>query len=335
MGKPFVTGIDIGHRSLKAVILKPYGEHYALLGYKEIIIKDGIFSDNHTLNHQEIVNSLKELKKELPLFRYQVSLAVPDSSVISKMLSIDAELDGREREFAILQAFAHQSPFPVDELSIDYVQLVEETSKTNHSYQVYATKKEVVESRVRVAEEVGLKPVLVDVHAHSLCNILTLAAERHPDKASYCLLDVGYDTTSLVMSRRNEPPLVKEFAYGVSHLNASIGDDLTSPDAHEKTDIFNIELTERVRRQLQLFQSMDSQSKVNGLWICGEGAITPLLSETLQRKLSLECEVLNPLALFEQKTAKRKRRIVDWHHFSVAAGLAIGGIQWLEDSHAA
>lgn len=335
MGKPFVTGIDIGHRSLKAVILKPYGEHYALLGYKEIVVDEGIFSDNHTLNHQEIVNCLKELKKELPLFRYQVSLAVPDSAVISKMLSIDAELDGREREFAIIQAFAHQSPFPVDELSIDYVKLADENNRSNHSYQVYATKKEVVESRVRVAQEVGLKPVLVDVHAHSLGQVLRLAAERHPEKVNYCLLDVGYDTSSLVIARRNDTPLVKEFAYGVSHLNASIGDDLTSADAEQKTDTFNKELTERVRRQLQLFLSMDTQSKVDGMWLCGEGAITPLLSETLQRKLSMDCEVLNPLALFEQKTAKSKRRVVDWHHFSVAAGLAVSGIQWLEDNHAA
>ncbi|ELP5729181.1 type IV pilus assembly protein PilM [Vibrio vulnificus] len=335
MGKPFVTGIDIGHRSLKAVILKPYGEGYALLGYKEIIINEGIFSDNHTLNHQEIVNSLKELKKELPLFRYQVSLAVPDSAVISKILSIDSELDDREREFAIIQAFAHQSPFPVDELFIDYVKLADESAKNHSSYQVYATKKEVVESRMRVAQEVGFKPILVDVHAHSLCHVLSLAAKCHPDKANYCLLDVGYDTTSLVITRRSELPLVKEFAYGMSHLNASIGDDLTAQDAHEKTEIFNREMAERVRRQLQLFQSMETQSKVSGIWLCGEGAVTPLLSETLQRKLSLDCEVLNPLGLFEQKTAKSKRRVVDWHHFSVAAGLAVSGIQWLEGSDAA
>lgn len=63
MDKRIVTGIDIGHNSLKAVVLKPNGEQFALLGYKEILLKDGIVAENNTINHQEIVNTLKQVKK--------------------------------------------------------------------------------------------------------------------------------------------------------------------------------------------------------------------------------------------------------------------------------
>lgn len=66
MDKLIVTGIDIGHNSLKAVVLKPTGNNYALLGYKEILLKEGIVAENNTINHQEIVKTLKQIKKELP-----------------------------------------------------------------------------------------------------------------------------------------------------------------------------------------------------------------------------------------------------------------------------
>ena len=60
MDKLLVTGIDIGHNSLKAVVLKPNGNSYALLGYKEIILKERIVAENNTINHQEIVKPMSQ-----------------------------------------------------------------------------------------------------------------------------------------------------------------------------------------------------------------------------------------------------------------------------------
>lgn len=125
MGKSLVTGIDIGHHSIKAVVLKPVNGSYALVGYNELPITEGIFFDNHTLNYQKIVKKLKELRKGLPLFSHKVAVSVPDNAVISKVLQIDSSLDVREKEFAIYQAFSHQSPFPMQELSLDFVKVAE------------------------------------------------------------------------------------------------------------------------------------------------------------------------------------------------------------------
>lgn len=128
MGKSLVTGIDIGHHSIKAAVLKPMGDTYALVGYEELLVTADIFTDNHTLDYQKIVKKLKELKKGLPLFSHKVAIAIPDSAVISKVLQIDSDLEQRELEFAVYQAFSHQSPFPVEELSLDFVKVTEKAS---------------------------------------------------------------------------------------------------------------------------------------------------------------------------------------------------------------
>lgn len=48
--------------------------------------------------------------------------------MISKVLQIDSDLEQRELEFAVYQAFSHQSPFPVEELSLDFVKVTEKAS---------------------------------------------------------------------------------------------------------------------------------------------------------------------------------------------------------------
>ena len=152
MGKSLVTGIDIGHHSIKAVVMKPAGELFELVSYTEVSTTSAIFSENHTFDHHSIVKKLKELKKQLPIMARNVVLSVPDNAVISKMLHIDSELDEREKEFAIYQVFGQQSPFPVEDLSLDYVKVEQETLQRvpTSTYQIYATRKEVIESRVDV-----------------------------------------------------------------------------------------------------------------------------------------------------------------------------------------
>ncbi len=336
MDKLIVTGIDIGHNSLKAVVLKPNGDKYAVLGYKEILLHGGIIAENNTINHQQIVNSLKQLKKELPFGARKVAISVPDSAVISKKLNIEQSVAENEVEFAVVQAFSHQSPFPVEELSLDFVRLrAEEGLRGVDSYQVFATRKDVVDSRVEALNKSGLKPVLVDVHSQSLGHIWTLAAERFPDKNRYGLLDVGSLSSSFTMFTEQGELFHKEFACGTASIvPTSQEGEMLSDEAHSQTDQFNCQMVERVKRQIQLYTSINGSPNIKGIWLSGDGAATPMLAEELSHQLALECELLNPLGLFDMKVSKRKRRAADWQHFSTAAGLAVRGLQWLGGRHA-
>ncbi|GLR02459.1 pilus assembly protein PilM [Vibrio hyugaensis] len=335
MDKLLVTGIDIGHNSLKAVVLKPNGNSYALLGYKEIILKEGIVAENNTINHQEIVKTLKEMKKDLPFRANRVAISVPDNAVISKKLQIEQSLEESEKEFAVVQAFSHQSPFPVEELSLDFVLVEsEEQMRGTESYQVFATRKDVVETRVEALQKSGLKTVLVDVHSQSLGHIWKLTTERYPDKSKYCLLDIGVLNSSFTMFTEQGELFHKEFVSGTRAASGLLHDNPLSDDAQVMTEQFNRQVVDRVKRQMQLYTSINGSQDIKGIWLSGEGASTPMLAEELSSQLALECELLNPLGLFEMKVSKRKRRAADWQHFTTAAGLAVRGIQWLGGNHA-
>ncbi|MBW3697348.1 type IV pilus assembly protein PilM [Vibrio sp. T187] len=338
MGSSLITGIDIGSHSIKAVVLKPVGELYALVGYKELAISDDIFTDNHTLEYQKIVKKLKELRKTLPLFSRKVAMSVPDNAVISKVLQIDSDLEHREKEFAIYQTFAHQSPFPIEELILDFVEIEEKrVGKTaTTSYQVYATRKEVVDSRIEASKKAGFQPVVVDIQAHSLLNIWQLASRMNPDKQRWLLIDVGVNHTSLGIIPFGRSPFYKDMAYGTKYLKQDSDGGL--PDilgTGPETQLFINELIDRLKRQLQLYTSVNASEPIAGVWLMGDGANTPMLAEEIERQLKLDCELLNPLSLFENKLAKKRRYNVDWQAFGLAAGLAICGLQWEATKHVA
>ncbi len=331
MGKSQVIGIDIGHHSIKAVALKPSKGTFNLVGYQEIRIEADIISDNHVLNYQKIVKKLKELRKSLPLFSQKVALAVPDNAVISKVLQIDSGLEGQEREFAIAQAFSHQSPFPVEDLSFDFVELGKSgMNQSLEGYQVYATKLDVVESRVSAVSKAGFKPVMLDVQAHGLVHVWQLASILY-DRADWLLLDVGSTQSSVCMDFQNKAPFYKEIALGTQLINST--DELESK-VHGDTERFIHGLVEKLQRNIQLLSSING-ADIKGVWLSGGGASTPMLSEEISRRLNLRCELLNPLTLFGTQKLKKCADLSASHAFATATGLALRGLDWMERSHVA
>ncbi|PAR55511.1 pilus assembly protein PilM [Vibrio metoecus] len=338
MGKSLVTGIDIGHHSIKAVVLKPMGDTYALMGYEELLVTADIFTDNHTLDYQKIVKKLKELKKGLPLFSQKVAIAIPDNAVISKVLQIDSDLELREQEFAIYQAFSHQSPFPVEDLSLDFVKVAEKNlaRSSTTTFQVYATKKEVVESRLQASKKAGFEPILMDVQVHSLLHLWQLASRAYR-RADWMLIDIGHTQSSLCLDFPDKMPFYKDVPLGARlvDLDSASPSILNPPQLQDSSQRFINELVDKVARQIQLFTSVHGTQSLSGLWLSGGGAAMEGLPEALSQRLSLPCEVLNPFALFKMQVSKRKRQVVDGQRFSTAAGLALRGLAWLESEHAA
>ncbi|MFB9213958.1 type IV pilus assembly protein PilM [Vibrio sinaloensis] len=331
MGKSLVIGIDIGHHSIKAVALKPSKGTLTLVSYRELPIESDIFTDNHMLNYQKIVKKLKELRKALPLFSRKVALAIPDSAVISKVLQIDSEIETQEREFAIMQAFSHQSPFPVEELNLDFVEVNKTGAGSSmSSYQVYATRRDVVESRTQALAKAGYQPILTEVQAHSLVNIWQLAASTQ-HKRGWILLDVGLTQSSVCMDLPERAPFCKDIALGTQHIESEAEFEHL---AHSSTERFIFALVEKLQRNIQLLTSVHT-TPIQGIWLSGGGAATPMLAEEIARRLNIECELLNPLSLFTPANGKATVGQANGYAYSTAAGLALRGLDWLEQEHAA
>jgi len=329
MGKALVTGIDIGHYSIKAVVIRASNAGLELLRYKELPISEGIFADNHTLDHQRIVKKLKELKRLLPWRSHKVAVSIPDSAVSSKSVQVEQGSEGRELEFSIAQAFGQVSPIPVEALDFDFYPVAEQRSQrsTTLTYQVHATRKEVLESRLKALKKVGFQTVVADIHGHALSHLWQLAKQMNNSKQDWMLVDVGFQHTSLCCIPLGRAPFYKEVPFGLQELTPEM--ELAPPlEGEHALNAFAHKLAERLKRQISLFNSVNAQQPVAGIWLCGGGAMYPQLMALLKRQLQLDVNLLAPFSLVTNKTKLPSKQLVDNAIYSAAMGIALSGIAW-------
>ena len=116
---PLSVGVDIGNHSIKAVVLQQKKEQFELAAFVEVELTKTVINDQHSVNNAELLSAMRQIKKQLPWQAKTVTLALPDSAVISKVVQLETSLSEEEAEFAIVQALGAASPFPVEELWLD------------------------------------------------------------------------------------------------------------------------------------------------------------------------------------------------------------------------
>lgn len=284
MANSFVTAIDIGHYSIKVVVLKAVDDGIELAYYQELPTVGGIFSDSYTLDHHGCVKTLKEVKSHLPILASNVVLAIPNNAVINKKVQIEAQLPPEEVEFGIYQAFASYSPFPIEALSLDYTELT--SPQTDHHavhYQVYATRKEVIDNRVALLKSLHLKPLVIDTFAHGLLHAWQLAHLYNRKNKNWLLVDIGFSQTSLcIMSEGSASSYFKELAFSAQELQPFVAPQSMEAQVmlskHQHKDalrLFNqtiVEFAQNLAREISLYQSLNSSQSIQGVWLTGGGA---------------------------------------------------------------
>ncbi|UPQ88179.1 type IV pilus biogenesis protein PilM [Vibrio sinaloensis] len=277
MGNALVTGLDIGRHSIKAVVIKPSKDAFALVSYRTLPIEAGIFSDNHGLNYQKIVKKLKELRKSLPLFNRKVAFAISDNAVITKVLQIDSRFRGYERDLAIEQTFLSQSALDAEPLCFDFVPLGTQSENGKRTYRVFATKQAPLLQWQTTIRQAGLTPIGADVCGYALNHCLQQIQATDSDKPRL-LIDLNWNGCSLVFADQQQTLYANSWPQDIKHLGLT-------------------PLCQQLQTLLQRLMVQHNQ-QIEVMWLCGELANCRSSVEQLQQLLQLKIETLNPLSLF-------------------------------------
>ncbi|OCH13297.1 MULTISPECIES: type IV pilus biogenesis protein PilM [unclassified Aliivibrio] len=327
---PTVTGLDIGHHSIKAVSVRLKKGQLELVGCIEILLSETVFLDANTLHLEKIKPYLSRLKKKLKFNQKRVAFSIPDSSIISKIIQVDSGLDVKETEFSISHTFEQQSSFLVDDLNIDFVAIDQRgvSSLKTTTYQVFAARKELVQSRQECFKSVGLSPVLADVHSHSLSILWQKSTEIYPDKKNWMLIDIGHQQTMFCISSPNQKSYSKHIVFGASEPNQERKNDLSLVIDLEFDAQFISQLSDHIRRQITLYSSIHNH-KIEGVWITGGGSLLPGLSDSLSYELSLPVLDLNLSSLFKGAKQEAMPMNAQANQYASALGLALRGVEWI------
>ncbi|OAN17057.1 pilus assembly protein PilM [Photobacterium jeanii] len=337
---PFSVGIDIGHHSVKAVALAQKKEGLELAAFSEVALPPMVINEQHNVNSDHLLSAMRQIKKQLPRGARQVALGLPDSAVISKIIQLDTNLNTDEIEFAVAQALASSSPFPVDDLRLDYFAVEGSNAAVSTAtmpYQVFAARKSAIDERVAVLDKSGFSPKVMELQTHALLWLAKHFYETERLEGAYGVVDIGKHHTEFCVDPPDTLAFHREIAFGSDSVASSSALGASNFDAspavfgsvseNSSTDVeqFTQQLADHLRRQIQLYHSTHPRYQLTGLWLCG-GCQSLVVEELLERMLNLDIRWLNPflrIATSNKVVLEPQRQ---YHQFGVATGLALRGV---------
>lgn len=342
---PPMLGLDIGATSVKIVEIAEAGkgayriERYAIEPLPKDAIKEG-----DVANAEQVAEAIGKAWEKIGGRIKNVVMALPSSAVITKKILLPASLEGVELENQV-EAEANQViPFPLDEVNLDFQVLgASPGSPDDVEVLLAAARKEKVEDRVALAEEAGLKALVMDVESYATQTAIELISKQLPEEGKeqvLAIFDIGTQNMHINILFDMESVYMREHGFGGNQLNHEISRRFgmtaeeaetakrkgTLPETYESEVLrpYMESLAMEIGRAVHLFTTSTQYHRVDYILLAGGGAALPGIDEAVKQRTGIPAMVVNPFANMSVGSKIRAQQLVnDAPSLFVACGLAM------------
>jgi type IV pilus assembly protein PilM len=340
-----LIGVDISSTAVKMVELvdagkgQPRVERYAIEPLPKDALLDGNFS-----SLEAVADTLQRCWKRLGSSTRFVAMALPTSAVITKKITLPANLREQDMEIQVESEANQYIPFALEEVNLDF-QVVGPAASSPDDVEVLlaASRKEKVEDRVAAAELALLKPVVMDVEAYAIHAAYELVTKQLPGGGEgqiVALVDVGASAMKVTIMKDDQQLYAREQAFGGSELTDEImraygmgpeeAENLkrsgTPPDNYEAEILhpFIENLAQEVARALQFFFTSTPYNEVHHIILAGGSVLVPGVAELVGQRTNVNTLLADPFAgMAISPRIRAKQLAADAPALMVACGLAL------------
>lgn len=353
--KPTLLGIDISSTSVKLVELSKTDSGYRVESLAVEPLPINAVTEKNIEDVEAVGETLSKALKKSGTKCKLAALAVPGSSVITKVITMPANLSDSEMETQIELEADQYIPYPLEEINLDF-QVLGETRGNPDTVDVLlaASRSENVETRTAIAEIAGLTTKIIDVEAYTIEKATQLliphikpqqadAEEGEEQETSpfvIAVLDVGATMTSLNVIENGELIYTREQAFGGKQLTEEImrryglayeeAGRLKKvgglPDNYipEVLEPFKENMAQQVSRFLQFFYTAGQHESVDMIALAGGCASIPGIDELISTQLGVETIIANPFANMDLSNKVNSQALSnDAPALMIACGLAM------------
>lgn len=322
--KRFV-GVDIGSHAIKAVELAPAGARYKVLHAGMTETPAGAVKEGAVVEPQALGLALRQVLAKAGIKPGRVVSAVGGQAVIVRELKLPPMSDDELKQAARFEAERY-IPYGVREVNMDF-DVIGETTEDNQRKMVVllvAARREIVDKHVQALESAGLQPFVLDVESFAVMRALDTQAHRNGDGEAAVFVDLGAETTDIVITEGGAMRLTRNVNIGGDSLTKAIAsrmdmefktaeqlkeekgavllegeplpDDKTVLTLHDVMLPILGDLATEIRRSLDYFQTRWRESRVGKVVMSGGTARLANLERFLSLELGVETVVGDPFA---------------------------------------
>lgn len=326
MGKvsPGATiGVDIGAHSIKVCELSGGPGKFKIERFGVFILSEAALIEDEIQKPSEIIEGLQEALKESGIKSRQVCLGLFGPNTMTKRLNVP-EGSREEIEDHILWEAEQYITFGADDSQIDF-HIVGDNEGGGKDAIVAAAKNEIIETFTNICKEAKLTAKFIDLNVLALANVMDEVFQDNIEEYSQgtLLLDLGAQSTKVIVFKRGAPIFTKEVPVGGSLVTEEIqrqmgvsyeeAEDLkTTVDdrGNLPQEILNIvtnqieQIVAEVKKNINFYITQGSAEKVEYCFVTGGTSLLPGLIEKLSIVTGLEVQRLDVLSTFKLNNKK-------------------------------
>lgn len=339
-----ILGIDITTTVVKLLELSKKGDDYKVESYMVVPLPLDAVVDKQLTNVEIIGEAIKKAVERSGTNLKQAAVAVGGSSVITKSITLPADLSDDEMVDQIMIEADQYIPYGIEEVNFDFeVQGVNEHDPSRVNVLLAASRRENVNDRVEALALAGLKAKVVDIETLTIENAFTLLTNQLPysvKNKTIIVIEIGANLTTLhvlhdsrVIYTREQnfggKQLTEEIqrTYNLNYDEAGIAKKLGGlPDNYE-TDVlepFKRTMVQQIQRTVQFFVASNVSRPIDGVIIAGGCASISGVDHLVTQSLGISTYVANPFVNMELSSKVNSKNLAkDAPSMLIACGLAL------------
>lgn len=339
-----LLGVDISSTSVKLLELSRSGGRYRVESYAVEPLPPNSVMEKNITDAQLVGEAIARAVKKSGTRTKLGACAVAGSAVITKIISMPANLSEEELESQIQIEADQYIPYALDEISLDFSLLGPSANDPGRiDVLLAASRSDNVDVRVAALEVASVEAKIVDVEAFALENaVALLAAQGGAVGQAHILavMDVGATSSTLsvledckIIYTREQlfggRQLTDEIQrrYGLSYEEAGLAKRQGGlPDNYEPEVLrpFMESMAQEVNRALQFFYSSSQVGTVDHVVMAGGCASIPGIDALVQSKIDTPTSIANPFANMTAAPRVRAEALAnDAPALMIACGLAL------------
>lgn len=321
--KKSTIGLDIGSGLIKVAVIDHAKGAPELVRVAITPLSSDAIVEGEVMDSGIVADAIRDAMAQAGVESGNVVTAVGGREVIIKRIQTERVKEQQARELMRWEAEQHVPD--VESVEMDFQILDTESMSDEMSVLLVAAKKEVVEARIRLLNEAGLTPTIVDVDAFALHNAFEA---NYPDAMTgiVALVNIGHEMTTInivddgvpvmtrdlpVGTRRFREDLQREHGLTAADSEALIRGYDRAPQLDAVLDHRGQEIAAGVERTASFLTQTKRGAELRAVYTCGGGARSPGMNDVLGRFLRVPVELGNPLATLHIRDGALESLITD------------------------
>ncbi len=314
-----MLGIDISSASVKLLGLSKDGERYQVNAFSIVPLPEGAVVEKEIKESDIVIAAISKAVALAHTHNKNAAIALADSSVISKVIQMDAALaiSDQEIEEQIMLSADKHIPYPIDEVCLDFQILgPNKGDKRQVDVLLAASRAASVANFVEALIKAGLTTRVVEVQSYvmgKVCNFLekdSIYDAQNTKPIITAVIDLGARSTTISMYENDFPIFTRTELFGGERLTKAIAvrygmtfedaeqakllQDLPENYPSEVLNVFKEDIIQHIHRGIQFYSSSTRMDHIDKIILAGGCSTLPGLDTLVKEKLNVPTVIANP-----------------------------------------